>query len=279
MGDLRSTPQVASFPVWSVDEEQDGTIPAIRHEPLPTPEDMKKRVLFGIPLRSALTGQEVDNDTIQHYINSAISSIEHELDLYITPVTFKEKHDFKKEFWLSSYAYVKLNHPNILKVTNVSLSFSNADDTRIIDFPMEFIHVMPQEGTLQLVPAFGSTFSGFMLSAFSGTQFHALRQMGVTDFPGGFRITYVAGFDNGKVPSSIVSLIENLAAYQMLSIMGPVLFPHNSVGISIDGVSQSTSTMGPQFLSKRLDDLDKIIQMQKAAVKGYFLRSFQIDYV
>lgn len=103
--------------------------------------------------------------------------------------------------------------------------------------------------------------------------------MGVTDFPGGIRITYVAGFDNNKVPSSIVSLIENMAAYQMLSIMGPVLFPHNSVGISIDGVSQSTSTMGPQFLSKRLDDLDKTIQAQKQAVKGYYCRSFQIDYV
>ena len=279
MGNIRTTPQVEAFPVWSIDQEQEGTIPATRYEPLPTPDAMKKRVLFGIPLRSALTGQEIDNETIQHYINSAISSIEHEFDLYITPVTFKEKHDYKKELWLSSYAYLKLNHPNILKVTNVSLSFSNSDDTRIIDFPMEFVHVMPQEGAIQLVPAFGSTFSGFLLSAFSGTQFHALRQMGVTDFPGGFRITYVAGFENNKVPSALVSLIENLAAYQMLSIVGPVLFPHNSIGISIDGVSQSTSTMGPQFLAKRLDDLDKIIQAQKIAVKGYYQRSLQVDWV
>jgi len=275
---IRKTPQVEPFPSWSIDQDEI-TDSAIRYEPLPEPTTMKQRVLFGVPLRSALTNESIDDATIQHYINAAISSIEHELDLYITPVKFKEKHDYDKEMFVKNFAYLKLDHPNILNVEKLELSFSNTDDTRIVDFPREFIHVKPQEAAIQLVPAFGQTFSGFILSAFSGTQFHALRSQGINNFPGGIRVTYTCGFDKDKVPSGIVSLIENLAAFQMLSILGPVIFPYNSVGVSIDGVSQSTSSMGPQYLSKRLDDLGKIIEEQKKAIKGYYQRAFLVDAI
>jgi hypothetical protein len=240
---------------------------------------MRSTVLFGIPLRSAMNQQLVTDETIQHYVNSALSAIEHELDMYITPVKFKEKHDFVKDMFVNNYAYIKLNHPNILNVEQLSLSFSNVDDTKIVEFPVEFIHVMPQEGAIQLVPAFGQSFSGFLLSAFSGVQFHAMQSMGVSQFPGGMRITYTCGFDKDKIPAGLVGLIENIAAFQMLSILGPILFPYNSVGVSIDGVSQSTSTMGPQFLSKRLEDLAKIIDEQKRAIKGYYQRAFLVDYI
>ena len=274
----RKTPQVEPFPSWSIDQDEI-TESTERYDPLPVPAMMRQTVLFGIPLRSAMSNEVVGDSTIQHYINAAISAIEHEMDLYITPVKFQEKHDYVKEMFSQSYSYLKLNHPNILNVEKFELSFSNVNDTRIVDFPTEFIHVMPQEGTIQLVPAFGKSFSGFILSAFSGMQFHALSSMGSSTFPGGIRITYTCGFDKNRVPSAIVSLIENVAAFQLLSILGPIIFPHNSVGISIDGVSQSTSTMGPQYLSKRLDDLSKIIDDQKRIVKGYYQRSFQIDYI
>lgn len=275
---LRTTPQIESFPSWAIDQDEI-TESAIRYEPLPTPSILRSTSLFGIPLRSAMNNESISDATIQHYINAAISLIEHEMDLYITPVKFREKHDYVKEMFTQNYAFLRLNHPNILNVNKLELSFSNVNDTRIIDFPVEFIHVMPQEGSIQLVPAFGQSFSGFLISAFSGTQFHALTSMGSTSFPGGIRVEYTCGFDKNKVPSSIVSLIENLAAFQLLSSLGPVIFPHNSVGISIDGVSQSTSTMGPQYLSKRLDDLSKIIEEQKRVIKGYYQRGTLIDYI
>ena len=102
--------------------------------------------------------------------------------------------------------------------------------------------------------------------------------MGVTDFPGGIRIKYTCGFEEGKVPAAISGLIENIAAYRMLSILGPVIFPLNSVGISIDGVSQSTGTAGPQFLQSRLKDLERIIDEQKKAVKTYYQRGLLVDW-
>jgi len=272
---ISKTPKRELFPVWSTDQE--GGVE--RYSSLPTPEILKSGALFGIPLRSALTNDTISDDTLQRYIDQAISDVEHELDLYINPVTFTERYDYNKEMFIHSYAYLKLNHPNVLQVEELQLTFSNDDDTKIVDFPREFIHVMPQEGVLQLVPAYGTSFSGFLLSAFSGVQYHALRTMGVTDFPGGIRVKYTCGFEENKVPAALSGLIENIAAFKMLSILGPVIFPINSVGISIDGVSQSTGTAGPQFLQSRLKDLEKIIADQKSAVKTYYQRGLLVDWV
>ena len=137
---------------------------------------------------------------------------------------------------------------------------------------------MPQEGVMQLVPAFGTSLSGFLLSAFSGTQFHALRAIGLHDFPGGVRVKYTAGFEKDKIPAAMVELIENMAAFKLLTFLGPLIFPHTSVGVSMDGVSQSVGTPGPNFLSNRIKDLGDIIEKQKVAIKGYYQRAFQIDF-
>jgi len=266
------------FPIWAKDGE-DICGKFERYGSLPTPAEMRKRALFGIPLKSALTGEEIDDDTLKHYIDSAISEIEHEMDLYVTPVRFEEKHDYQRHEFTWSYNYTKLRHPNIINIEKVELTFSNSDvDDGFVNFPLEFVHVMPQEGVMQLVPAFGTSLSGFLLSAFSGTQFHALRAIGLDNFPGGVRITYTAGFEKDKVPTAMIELIENMAAWKLLSFIGPLIFPHTSVGVSMDGVSQSVGTPGPQFLVNRIKDLGEIIDKQKIAIKGYYQRTFQMDF-
>src|SRR5690606_24645471 len=158
---------------------------------VPTAETLRKTKLFGIPLRSSFTGEELSDEAINFYISAAISEIEHTLDLHISPVKFYEKHDYQRAHFTWDYGYLKVDHPNILHVSKVELSFSNDTDVDgFVQFPLEHIHVMPQEGVIQLVPAFGTSLSGFLLSAFSGTQFHALRATGLTNFPGGFRVEY-----------------------------------------------------------------------------------------
>lgn len=269
-----TTPEKELFPVYNVGQEAGVN----RYMPLPTPQMMKDTALFGIPLRSALTGQTLGDPAIQNFIDIAISEVEHELDLYIKPVDFKERYDYDREMFINNYAYIKLNHPNVQYVSKISLTFSNEEDTKIVEFPLEFVHIMNQESALQLVPAFGAPFSGFLLSAFSGVQFHALKNA-VGAFPGGIHVEYRCGFPDGKVPAALVGLIQNIAAYRLLSTMGPILFPYNSVGISIDGVSQSTGNAGVNFLTARLQQLKDIIDQQKQAVKTAYQRTVLIDYV
>lgn len=265
------------YPVWAKDGE-DVTGQFERYGSLPTPTAMKSRALFGIPLKSQLTGEEITDEMIKHYIDSAISELEHELDLYITPVTFEEKHDYKKHEFTWNYNYLKLNHPNVICIEKVELTFSNEAEQGFVDFPLEHVHLMPQEGVMQLVPAFGTSLSGFLLSAFSGTQFHALRAIGLNEFPGGVRVKYKSGFEEGKVPKAVIELIENMAAYKLLTFIGPLLFPYTSVGVSIDGTSQSVGTPGPQFLAQRINDLANIVEKGKDAVKGYYQKRWQIDW-
>ncbi len=272
-----STNQIIPFPEQSTTLEDAPT----RYMALPTPTDMKRRSLFGIPLKSAFTGDTVQDQTLQDYVDQAISEVEHELDLYITPVQFTESQDYNREMQLFSFGYLKLNHSPILTVDQYSLSFNNGDNTRppLIDIPLEFIHVQSMEGTIQLVPAYGVSMSGFIASIYGGMGFYAFNSQAVAEWPGAVTVKYTAGFPDDKVPALLVGLIESIAAYKFLSSLGAVLFPYNSVGISIDGVSQSTGTAGPQFLTTRMAELEKTIQVQKEAAKGYYLKRFLISYL
>lgn len=271
-----NTPVIAPFPVWSTEELE----PKVsRYCPLPNAASLKDKALFGIPLKSNLTGEEIKDEVLDKYVSEAISEIEHALDLYITPVKFREKHDYGRHEFTWAYNYLKLFHSNILTVSKVELSFSNDQDVRgFVEFPLEFVHVLPQEGVIQLVPAFGTSLSGFLLSAFSGTQFHTLRAIGMTNFPGGVHVEYTAGFEQDKVPAVLTALIESIAAYRILSNLGPLIFPHNSVSVSIDGVNQSTGTLGPAFLKQRMDELEKIQERQWEAAKTYYQKRFILDF-
>jgi hypothetical protein len=274
---ISNTPKQGQFPVWAPNGE-DSTATFSRYMGIPTVEKLKARALFGIPLKSFLTGEVVSDDTLKYYIDAAISELEHELDLYITPVQFVEKHDYSRHEFSWSYNYTKLQHGNVLQVQKVELDFANnPTQAGFMEFPLEMVHIMHQEGVLQLVPATGTSLSGFSLASFGGSQFYALFQAGMTNFPGAVRITYTSGFEEGKIPAAIVELIENMAAYKILTAVGPLLFPYTSAGISIDGTSQSVGTPGPQFLAGRIKDLEGIIEKGKEAIKGYYQRRYQID--
>jgi hypothetical protein len=190
-----------------------------------------------------------------------------------------EKFDYVKENFTWNYNYMKPNHTPILTVKRLELSFTNdAHVPGFVDFPLEFVYVQPLEGTVQLVPAFGTSLSGFLLSAFSGTQFHALRAIGMTNFPGGVRITYDAGFEPHKIPVAIANTIGLIAAVNIVSLIAPMIFPYNSVSVGIDGVSQSSSTLGPRFFNDRIMQLIAERDREVDAIKGYYLKRFIIDY-
>ena len=275
---ISHTNQVQPFPSWSIN--QNG---ADRYMSIPTAADMKRRSLFGIPLTSRLTGQTVSDETLDDYVKQSISEIEMEFDLYITPVQFQERHDYDREMQFWSFGYLRLHHSPILNVNKFQLTFNNGSGAPgsfpLIDIPLEYIHIQPQEQTVQLVPAQGVTVSGFVASIYSGMAYHALGAGGINMWPGAILVEYRAGFENGKVPALLAGLIENMAAMKMLSVMGPILFPHNGVSISIDGTSQSTSTLGPAFLQNRLKDLQALVTSQMEAAKGYYQKRFLIDFI
>lgn len=273
------TPTHSPFPAFEVEQESTPT----RYLPLPTPASMRATVLFGIPLRSYLTNEEITDEAIQHYIDQSISEIEHTLDLYITPVVFKEQHDYSRHQMFWSFGYFKVNHGPVLDVSKLELTFNNGNSIygapAMINVPLEFVHVQPREMTIQIVPTTGATLSSFIATLYAGLAFHAFNASIISSWPGAIHVEYRAGFENDKVPALLVSLIENLAAWKLLSTLGPVIFPHNSVSIGIDGTSQSVGTLGPSFLQNRLNELKMLIDQQMDAAKGYYQKRYLIDYL
>ena len=294
---VNKTKKLTQFPLY-VNEQETDSHGLVRYEAIPTPEKLKRKSLFGIPLVSRLTHppQEISDETLQDYINEAISKIEHVLDIYIKPIAIEEDHDFDKELWRASFAFFKLYHPNVIQIDRVRLRFINripeTDDGLVskdpdtnahkdgmwLDVPREYIY-FKQEGTVQLVPAYGQTISGYIVSALSGVQFYALSRTDFTQFPGALRIKYTCGFEDGRLPAMIAALIEYTAALDILSSLGPLIFPYNSVGVSMDGVSQSSSTAGNLFLKNRMEELrlkrDELMQ----AAQNYYGRSYLIDFI
>ena len=95
--------------------------------------------------------------------------------------------------------------------------------------------------------------------------------------PGGVRVEYTAGFALDKVPTSICQLIESIAAINILSTLGPILFTNTSISISIDGASQSTSNFGPKYLNDRIDQLKEERDRMIDVARGYYQRRFLIS--
>lgn len=274
---ISQTPEQTVFPYRAIEQESDPN----RYLPIPTPAQMKATTLFGIPLKSFLTNETVTDETLQYYIDVAISELEHALDMYITPVTFEERQDYSRHLQFWSFGYMKVDHSPINSVKKYALTFQNgtSDGEIIVNVPLEFIHTQPQEGTVQLVPANGVTISGFIASLYSGLGFHAFNAQAITNWPGAIDIVYTAGFPDGKIPGLLAGLINNLAAQKFLSSLGPILFPMNSTSISIDGTSQSVGTLGPAYLQLRLKDLQDAIDKQMDIARGYYQKKFLLDHL
>jgi hypothetical protein len=274
---LTDSPYNNPFPFMS--DEQESPHP-IRYMPLPTADTLKNKSLFGIPLRSTLTNQTMSDDVLNQYIQQAVSELEHSLNIFITPVSFSERHDYDREIWTQQNAWLKMNNSPILNVQSVQLSFGNGVPLPpVISFPMEFVYVNGQEGAIRLVPVLGTPTAGFVLSSFAGAQFSALMAAGIFQFPGAVLVEYRAGFDIDKVPGLISGLIEKKAAFLVLSTLGPILFPYNSVSIGIDGTSQGTSNAGVNFLTVRLQQLAQQIEQDMDAARSYYCKRLLIDYI
>jgi len=273
---ISQTPKQPIFPYRGTPEQPDEVT---RSAPMPTPAILRNTVLFGIPLKSFLTGQEVTDEGLQYYIDVAISEVEHALDLYINPVEFDERHDYSRHLQFWSFGYMKIDHSPVRTVKKYELTFNNGlnNGQVLVDVPLEFIHTQPMEGTVQLVPAQGVTIAGFIASLYSGMGYHAFNSGVITNWPGAVHIVYDSGFGRDKVPALLSGLIANMAALQFLSVMGPILFPYNSVSIGIDGTSQSTGTLGPAFLQLRIKELQDMIDKQMDIARSYYQKKFFIE--
>ena len=97
--------------------------------------------------------------------------------------------------------------------------------------------------------------------------------------PAFWGIEYTTGFQNGQVPVIVNDLIGTIAAQRVLSMLAATYARSNSTSLSIDGMSQSISTPGPQVFKVRLDELAEQRKLLTNKVKKLFQQKFIVGNI
>lgn len=271
------TPTIVQSGVPQGTDQSDVEPSHLRTGPMPTVRNVKDHCLFGIPLRSTLTKEQLPDSTIQDAIVKAVSEIEHTLKLYITPVTIhREPYNYSWNEFYYQFAYIRLNNRPVLEVQKLEVSIPSATNTEnLVEWPTQWLKVFNAHGTIQLVPLTGSG-SLLVTQVSSGITF-PIRMFNADNFPQFWRVTYRTGFEVDQIPQMIIDLIEVVAALKVLDMVGPVIFPYQSYGISSDGLSQSVSTPGPNWFSARIQSMIQKKETLLSAAKSMYELGLLID--
>jgi hypothetical protein len=214
---------------------------AKRVGPLITVDELKAHYLFGIVIDDD-QGNELSPETYQKYIDNAISMLEHTLDIYITPETIVEDKDYRINDY-ADWGYLYLNNFPVASLDKIEMVYfrdANGNPETIQEIPANWMRLQNHDGIVRLVP--NARFPANLQVDQSGNYFPEVLRSNMV--PHLWRLTYTAGFEDGKVPDIINHTIGLLAAVQALIVGGNLVLGAGiaSQSISLDGLSQSIQT-------------------------------------
>ncbi len=207
----------------------------LRYETLLTVDELKRRYLYGVSFIDR-SGNEIDPVVFEDSITEAISEIEHELNLTITPTKYTEYKDYDINDY-RNFSFLQLDHRPTISVDTVSLQLIKGEN--LVSFPPEWIRLYNAGSQVQITPTSGSV-SGFII----GNSGYLPVIYGVTrNFPQMIEVVYNAGFEQDKIPKIINTLIGLYASIPLLIMAGDLVLGAGiaSETISLDGLSQSVS--------------------------------------
>jgi len=233
-----------------------------RTEPLITPEQLRRKHLWGLQLISQMpdprTGRamEMTDDDIGSFIDSAVGLAEAETGLIIFPTKFKEGHAWDRQEY-DSFGYFKVRKRPVYSIDRITVTLSNGD--AIYEVPKDWIEVAnAQWGQINIVPltialtsgnpvAIPTTAGGaLLLSIFQGKSQWVCKL---------WQVDYTCGFPNAMLPKVVNDYIGTIAAMEILSQLASTYGRNTGSSLSLDGGSQSVSTPGPEIFKPRLEDL------------------------
>lgn len=246
-----------------------------RCEPPLTPEQLRSRFLKGIPLRFR-NGDTFSDTELKDRIHLAMNEAELLLGRTVTREAFKEKVPFDYALY-KSYIHIKAEHGPIVSLEH--LAIVSADHNNIFEIPPTWIEAANfsknQINVIPLLAAYGvNQVAGAVGNA--GIAFLTVMD-GLNWVPAYWQIKYTAGLSNkeGQFPVPVNELIGAIAAIAILSEIAPTNI-YNSQSQSQDGISQSSSGMGPRIYELRIAELtmkrDELVKKLKALFSSrYFV--------
>lgn len=212
-----------------------------RFESLITVAKLKSDYLFGIEIRDK-DGNEMPASVYQQYIDNAVSLLEHDLDIWVTPTEVVEHKDYDANSYFA-WGYLQTNELPVISIETLEISYlrDNSGDITALDIPQEWIRLEQDTGIIRLLP--NNKFPAGLQVGSGGSFFPELfKRHGYV--PNLWVLKYTVGFADGKVPVLLNEVIARIAAMQALSIAGNLILGAGIAGssISLDGLSQSIQT-------------------------------------
>jgi hypothetical protein len=254
---------MTSFPFNATGESAFG-----KNESLLTVKDLKIRYLFGVDLTDE-QGNEIPQETLQHFIDSAVSYMEHKLDIIITPRTFEENYDYRQVDY-TAFNFLQLKKRPAIEVTEIKAQFPNNRD--LVNYPEEWFVLEKESAQIQLSPVEG-TFNGLIVT--QGGSYVPLL-FGTRDYwPHLFKVTYRAGFCDDQIPVIINEMIGLQAAISIFEILGDLVLGPGVAGesVNIDGASVSknlTASAMYSAYSARIESYRKKLDEYTDVAKKYY---------
>lgn len=237
-------------------------------EPLLTVAQLKERYLFGVDLTDA-DGNEIGDAVFQHQIDSALSYLEHKLDIIITPTEFVEKYDYRSVDYVE-FNFIQLKKRPTCEIVEIKAQFPNSRD--LVAYPPEWYVLEKEASQVQLSPVEG-TFSGLIITQGGSylPQIYGTRNY----WPHLFQITYKAGFDADCIPKIINEMIGLQAAIRTFEILGDIILGPGvaSESVSLDGASVSKSLTASAMYSgysARVESYKKQMEDYIGTIRKYY---------
>lgn len=255
-----------------------------KSEPLIGVQALKNTYLFGVHVIDRLTGEELPDEAYQSAIDTAISLMEHFLDISVSPVrNFKEYKDYHMNEYVD-WGYFQLNNFPIECINTIRLVYfrdDNAEPITAQEIPTSWIRLSNHDGILRLVP--NNRIPSSLQISGGGAFFPEILRM--PHAPHAWEINYNYGFCSGMVPTLINQAIAMLAAIIVFVTAGHLILGAGIAGtsISLDGLSQSIQTtqsaensgfsstikdLSDKLYGKVKDDPNSIMNILKAYYKG-----------
>lgn len=214
-----------------------------KSEPLVTVAQLKATYLFGVKVRDRETGASYSDDAYQNAIDTAVSMVEHYLDISVMPVRQYVEY---KDYRINDYAewgYIQLDNFPVESVTQMRLVYfrdENAEPIVAQVIPNAWMRLNNHDGIIRLIP--NTRFPGNLQIDVNGGFFPELLRSSM--IPHAWEITYDYGFCSGNVPVLINQAVAMLAAIIVLITAGHLILGAGIAGtsISLDGLSQSIQT-------------------------------------
>lgn len=279
------------YPVFSQDT---GFEPSVkRYQSFPTPEDVYNRALAGLPKFFPMTKEVITPAFARTYLEVAITDIEMDLGLNISPVQHDQSFDYVDGLFEKNWTGLKLERWPATSIVNMCLKYPHTQGTlpqnpkidgtsySYMSWTIPASWIALRRNRINVVAGIGTITPNTNSAGIAGPGILSY----ITGYgrgpyqPALIEVSYIAGFPNDKLPTTVWDAVILLASIRMLQDIAAPLFPNNGVSVSIDAVSQSASTLGPQTLLARIDHLKDQWNKKEAMIKKLFGQSFKMAFI